>query len=138
MNASSHFELVSDECNGISLPVDGVDYSEVLSILLDNAGKWARERITLTFACDREGTVTARIEDDGPGIPEDRIEEAFELGSRFDLRAPGSGLGLAIARDLSNAMGLYTRLENSDAGLVATITCRASSTGQANGNDHFQ
>ena len=134
LHPDKHFELGSEGCDGISLPVDGVDYSEVLSILLDNAGKWACHRITLTFACNHQGTVIARIEDDGPGIPEERLEEAFEVGSRFDLEAPGSGLGLAIAKDLSDAMGLETRLENGADGLIATVTCRSGPTGQSSRN----
>lgn len=127
LHPNKQFEMQSDGCHGVSLPVDGVDYSEVLSILLDNAGKWARSTVALTFSCHRDGSVIARIEDDGPGILDERIEEAFEVGSRFDPEAPGSGLGLAIARDLSNAMGLMIHLENGETGLIATVTFRAGS-----------
>ena len=49
------------------------------------------------------------VEDDGPGIPEGRREEAFRPFHRLDegrnLQTGGSGLGLAIARDIARAHG---------------------------------
>lgn len=104
-----------------SLPLDPVDYAEVLSILLDNAGKWARQEVTLTFACGPNGRSLVTIEDDGAGIPEGLIDRAFEVGARFDPDVAGSGLGLAIARDLCEAMGIELILENGPKGLVATL-----------------
>lgn len=115
------FTLEAGGCEGIVLPLDPVDYAEVLSILLDNAGKWASRYVTLSFSCDDAGSSTARIADDGPGIPEDRIEMAFALGARFDPGVAGSGLGLAIARDLCAAMGITLSLANGVSGLIATM-----------------
>jgi len=70
-------------------------------------------------APNRGSVVT--IADDGPGIPESKIEQAFGVGTRFDPDTAGSGLGLAIARDLCDAMALELKLENSVKGLVATV-----------------
>ncbi len=122
------FTLETGTCRDMILPLDPVDFSEVLSILLDNAGKWARRNVTLSFVCDRHGRVTTRITDDGPGIPDHRIEEAFEVGTRFDQDAPGSGLGLPIAREMCHWLGLSISLENRGGGLLATLSpCEASS-----------
>ncbi len=44
------------------------------------------------------------VEDDGPGIPEQRQVEILQRGSRVDEKVPGSGLGLDIAQDIA---GLY-------------------------------
>ena len=120
------FTLETGACRDMILPLDPVDFSEVLSILLDNAGKWARRNVTLSFVCDPQGRVTTRIMDDGPGMPADRIEEAFEVGTRFDHDAPGSGLGLPIARELCHSLGLSITLENHGGGLLATLSpCEA-------------
>ncbi|MEI9996644.1 MAG: ATP-binding protein [Rhizomicrobium sp.] len=66
------------------------------------------------------------VDDDGPGIPPERREEAFRPFHRLDegrnLQAGGSGLGLAIARDVARAHGGEIVLETSPmGGLRATI-----------------
>lgn len=121
LHPDKRFTLATSGCKDTALPIDPVDYAEVLSILLDNAGKWARKEVTVTFACDRAGTSAVTIADDGPGIPEALIGQAFEVGTRFDPDMTGSGLGLAIARDLCEAMGAQLTLANGAQGLVATL-----------------
>jgi len=56
------------------------------------------------------GGVEILVDDDGPGIPPDRFEEAFTPFSRLDEarnqnNAKGVGLGLAIARDVARGHG---------------------------------
>lgn len=121
LHPDKQFELRSQECEGVVLPYDAVDYAEVLSILLDNAGKWARKDVMLTFACETDGGCTASITDDGPGIPAALLDKAFEVGVRFDPDVAGSGLGLAIAKDLCGAMGVELHLANGVSGLVAEL-----------------
>ncbi|MBV8800606.1 MAG: HAMP domain-containing protein [Alphaproteobacteria bacterium] len=75
--------------------------------LIDNALKHGRH---VTVALKRNGEhIEIRVDDDGPGIPEERYEEAFRPFQRLDegrnLQAGGSGLGLAIARDIARAHG---------------------------------
>ena len=125
LHPEKRFTLDASGCKGTVLPVDPVDFAEVLSILLDNAGKWARREVTLTFARLPDGGTMVRIADDGPGIPEGLLERAFEVGARFDPAVAGSGLGLSIARDLCEAMGVELLLENGTSGLLATLRCPA-------------
>ncbi|WP_158094070.1 sensor histidine kinase [Erythrobacter tepidarius] len=121
LHPDKRFTLDTSGLERTVLPLDPVDFAEVLSILLDNAGKWARQEVRLAFACDRAGENTVTIADDGPGIPEAMIPRAFDVGTRFDPDTAGSGLGLAIARDLCDAMGLELGLTNGERGLVATL-----------------
>lgn len=123
LHPDKQFALEPGGCEGSVLPLDPVDYAEVLSILLDNAGKWAARNVTLSFVCPGKGACTASIRDDGPGIPEAKMDEAFAVGTRFDPAVPGSGLGLAIARDLCATMGLEIALTNCGTGLVARVHC---------------
>ena len=66
------------------------------------------------------------MEDNGPGIPQARREEAFRPFHRLDegrnLQTGGSGLGLAIARDIARAHGGDIVLsESALGGLKATV-----------------
>ena len=60
------------------------------------------------------------VDDDGPGIPQERREEAFRPFHRLDpsrnQNVPGTGLGLSIARDTVRQHGGDIRLENSPLG----------------------
>ncbi len=92
--------------------------------LIDNALKFGRQ-VKIAVASDGR---FARIivDDDGPGIPPERREEAFRPFHRLDegrnLQAGGSGLGLAIARDIARAHGGDILLDKSPlGGLRATI-----------------
>lgn len=103
-----------------ALPMDAIDCTEMLSNLIDNAGKWARSAVTVSIA---DGAVS--IADDGPGLSPEQIAKAFEIGMRFDPGKPGSGLGLAIARDIAETYGLALELTNNGPaapGLTARVT----------------
>jgi two-component system osmolarity sensor histidine kinase EnvZ len=78
-----------------------------LTNLVDNGLKHGKKvQVTLARA-DR--MIEIAVEDNGPGIPEHRREEAFRPFHRLDegrnLQTGGSGLGLAIARDIARAHG---------------------------------
>jgi two-component system osmolarity sensor histidine kinase EnvZ len=96
----------------------------LLANLIDNALKHAAH-VIVTLTQD-ERLVEIAVEDDGPGIPEARREEAFRPFHRLDqgrnLQTGGSGLGLAIARDIARAHGGDIVLDKSaKGGLKATV-----------------
>ncbi len=94
---------------------DEGDLLEVMGNLLDNAFKWAHERIAVHAESDAVGArrpgVRLTVVDDGPGIPQDLRENAVERGvsSRDDTR--GQGLGLAFVKDIIEAYGGSLDLE---------------------------
>ena len=99
------------------------DLEEMLGNLIDNAGKWASSRVVVTVVpAPRElgevtpGFLAICVEDDGPGLPADRREEALGRGRRLDETKPGSGLGLAIVADLAKIYGGSLELEDSALG----------------------
>ena len=93
--------------------------------LIDNAvryGKRARVRV-------RDGAKRLEIDvsDEGPGIPEEKLEQVFEPFFRLDesrsRESGGVGLGLSIARDIARAHGGDLRLRNRpQGGLEAVLT----------------
>ena len=85
---------------GVFFRGDSHDLSEMVGNLMDNACKWARHEVLV--AAHRRGELfTIAIEDDGPGIPEERRTEVLHRGRRLDEGVPGSGLGLDIVQDLA-------------------------------------
>jgi signal transduction histidine kinase len=66
------------------------------------------------------------VEDDGPGIPEERAREAVKRGRRLDETKPGSGLGLSIVAELVGEYGGRLSLERSElGGLKAVVELRS-------------
>ncbi|TPJ07225.1 histidine kinase [Mesorhizobium sp. B2-7-3] len=105
------------------------DLEELLGNLLENAVKWAGSAVAISvvpLAGKDESLFEISIEDDGPGIPEDRAREALKRGRRLDETKPGTGLGLAIVADLVNEYGGVLALERSGmGGLKATVRLRS-------------
>ncbi|MBZ9744784.1 histidine kinase [Mesorhizobium sp. CO1-1-7] len=105
------------------------DLEELLGNLLENAVKWARSAVAISvvpLAGKDESLFEISIEDDGPGIPEDKAREALKRGRRLDETKPGTGLGLAIVADLVNEYGGVLALERSGmGGLKATVRLRS-------------
>jgi two-component system sensor histidine kinase PhoQ len=87
---------------------DQGDLMELLGNVLENAFKWAKHRVLLTARAipsedARLPMLDLVVEDDGPGIPEDRIEHLLQRGVRGDERVQGHGIGLSIVQDIVKA-----------------------------------
>jgi signal transduction histidine kinase len=85
--------------------------------LIDNAVRYAKSRVTVTVCREGMWGVLA-VTDDGPGIPADRLERAFDRFARLDDarsregdEGGGAGLGLAIVRATAQAYGGTAHLE---------------------------
>ncbi len=81
------------------------DLLELLGNLLENAFKWARQRVVLNVvrlnpAGTRRPGLEISVDDDGPGIPEDKVEALLMRGVRGDERVQGHGIGLSIVQDI--------------------------------------
>jgi signal transduction histidine kinase len=96
-----------------------------LGNLIDNAIRYgARATVKVEDAADR---LSIRVLDEGPGIPEDQLEQAFEPFFRTEASRSrdtgGTGLGLGIARNIARAHGGDLALRNrAEGGLEAMLT----------------
>ncbi len=97
----------------------------LLANLVGNAQRYGTR---LEFSLENDGeTMLIHIDDDGPGIPVERREDAFRPFYRLDEARnqdnANSGLGLAIARDIARSHGGDINLDRSPlGGLRATVT----------------
>ncbi|MEZ5872838.1 MAG: HAMP domain-containing sensor histidine kinase [Nitratireductor sp.] len=111
---------------GLMVACDQTDFSEALGNILDNARKFASSRVLISAERDASAVVV-RIEDDGPGIPQERYSEALDRGVRLDQKAGESGLGLAIAGDILLAHGGAVGLGRSGlGGLLVSLSWPAA------------
>ena len=92
----------------------------MLGNLLDNAGRWAQQQVTVE-AETSEGQLRIEVRDDGPGLAADALERVTQRGVRLDEREGSSGLGLAIVGDIAASYGGRLQLENAQPGLRATL-----------------
>lgn len=95
-----------------------------LENLVGNAVRYG-QRAEISVLCDGH-TITIRVRDAGPGIPEDQLEKVFEPYYRLeDSRSRehgGNGLGLGIARNIAALHGGSLTLRNhSEGGLEAVL-----------------
>ena len=112
------------------------DLEEIAGNLVDNALKWAASIVRISAgeaASSVDGTgagsLTVRIEDDGPGLSDDEARAAVTRGRRLDETKPGSGLGLSIVAELVELYGGTLRLDRSDlGGLKAEVTLPSART----------
>jgi signal transduction histidine kinase len=124
---------MADAGHGITSDIgdDAVPYGcrpaalrRALTNLIDNAIKYGRQaRVSLKN--DQQG-VLVRIDDKGPGIPEELQEEAFRPFRRLEAsrsrETGGTGLGLTVARTIIRAHGGDITLTNrSEGGLRVEV-----------------
>jgi len=104
------------QLHGLSCPTDIVARGDlerlrqILLNLLGNAVKFTPAGGGIRLACEADDSaVRVMVQDTGPGIPPDKLEEIFlpfvQLQREGFGGQAGTGLGLAISRDLARAMG---------------------------------
>ena len=98
------------------------DFAEVAGNLIDNARKWARRTIAISVTVIASNAVIT-VDDDGPGIPEDKQSEVLGRGVRLDQKVVGSGLGLSIVEALlENYKSRLHLAKSPSGGLSASFT----------------
>lgn len=120
MPESERLDWIIDIPDDLVMPIDRDDLSEAVGNLIENAVRHARHAVTVSGGLGG-GFVTLSVADDGPGIAEDRLQEALRRGGRLDERGSGAGLGLAIVTDIVESWGGSLSLENAAPGLVTTL-----------------
>ncbi len=113
-NPAVHLDVPQDQ----RVRVKPNAFRRLLANLITNAVRHAPRVWVTARVSDHLLTVT--VDDDGPGIPPDKRDDALRPFVRLDdarnLDETGSGLGLAIALDIARGHGGELKLEDSPKG----------------------
>lgn len=102
------------------IEADPTQIQQVLINLVTNAFDamedvpFDRRAVQIATEYDGNGTVSVRVRDHGPGIPDSARNRLFE--QFFTTKDDGLGMGLAIVRSVVEAHGGKVRAENVDGG----------------------
>lgn len=98
------FDIDIDDKFNIAASAEAL--TEALGPVIENGARYARRQVRVG-AILRDKNIIITVEDDGPGIADDRLEHALQRGVRLDEgssqkadQRAGHGLGLSIARDI--------------------------------------
>jgi PAS domain S-box-containing protein len=97
---------VNNAPNGTNVLVDREKFCQVVRNVVGNALKVSPTGGVIDVSVEQTEThIAVRVVDQGPGIPEEELEQIFEKfvqSSRTTTGAGGTGLGLAICREIVN------------------------------------
>jgi len=119
-------------CPGCRQEVNAMALTRIVSNLLENALRYGEgSPISVTCGCTEKGVVIS-VSDQGPGIPEEELENVFRPFYRLEQSrnqgTGGSGLGLAIVRQLALAYGWDVTLQvKPESRTTATISLNRKS-----------
>lgn len=101
--------------------VDVDKFQQVMTNLIENAGKYSDPETTVTITADFDKNpdfVSIKVTDNGVGIDKKDFDSIFEKFSRIDnpltRKVQGSGLGLYITKALVTKMNGKISVESSD------------------------
>ncbi len=98
--------------------MDATDLLELVGNLTDNARKYARAMVRLSY----DG-INFTVEDDGPGVDEAKLDSIMARGVRVDETVSavvdGQGIGLSIVKDLAEVYQLQVSATKSVLGGLA-------------------
>jgi signal transduction histidine kinase len=113
------------EATGVALVVDSNEpaqivgdrdrIAQIVSNLIENALRFADQRVEVRTEATADGFVVISVTDDGPGVAEEdrpRIFERHYSSVRRPGRSAGTGLGLTIVKELVAQMGGIINLKS--------------------------
>ena len=105
----------------VLIPVDGRLFTQVLVNLIDNAVRHAGDKASIFVSARVEGEkVLFQVEDDGVGIPEEKLPQIFDnfftTAYEDGDKQRGVGLGLSICKAIVEAHGGHIGVRNNNRG----------------------
>jgi len=141
-----NISLTVDAAKGVPpIRADRDMITQVLGNLLDNALRYARERVQVRIR-KAGGEIVVSVVDDGRGIPEGKSADLFNKFVQLDRPRggegyKGTGLGLAICREIMTLNGGRIWAENIKgwgAGFHIALPLAAAAAAPAAGGQHVE
>jgi two-component system cell cycle sensor histidine kinase PleC len=110
-----------------ALYADERAFKQIVLNLLSNANKFTSENGRIALSCTNapEGGIVIAVEDNGIGIPANKLGTVFQpfaqADNRYDRAADGTGLGLALVWGLTALHGGRATIESTEG--VGTRVC---------------
>lgn len=132
-NVSEEYEkkgltiILAKSINDVLVNVDLVQLRNAVINVLENSVKYKnKEQGQMKVTCNADDKyVSIKLEDNGPGVPEEALEKLFTVFYRTDPSrsnpSKGSGLGLSITTKILEQLGGTIRAENVPKGGLAII-----------------
>lgn len=98
--ADAELHYADDSLSAAKIEADDDRLSQLLENLFGNAIEHGDDEVTVTVGVMNDGFY---VEDDGPGIPEDRRDSVFTAG--YSTSEDGTGFGLSIVKQVAEAHG---------------------------------
>jgi signal transduction histidine kinase/heme-degrading monooxygenase HmoA len=127
--ASAHEQHKSFDCRLPDAPLliwaDADRLQQVFSNLVGNAFKYTPPGGAVTVALGTDGvSAIVSVQDEGEGIPPERLPRIFELFQRATSTGAGLGVGLAVVKALVDAHGGTVAAASPGLGRGTTFTVR--------------
>ncbi|EMW7173092.1 ATP-binding protein [Vibrio fluvialis] len=119
--AEREIVLVNELDSELEVAVDTTDFDEMIGNLLENSYKWASSLIRVHSRVIDKKWVEICVEDDGPGIKDEDLDNAVKRGVRLDETQPGTGLGLNIVSEMSHSYQGQLSLSRSQLGGLKAV-----------------
>ena len=119
------FEIKSNAAENLSAPLHRMLINQALGNLIENALKYADGASIIELSTERAGdNIILSVADNGPGIAEERREEAISRFGRLDpaRQIAGSGLGLSLVQAVAKLHGGTIHLKDNKPGLRVEIS----------------
>ena len=108
--------------------LDDDKFQQIMTNLIDNAGKYSEDGSTITISTDTKGeSIIIKVKDEGVGIKKEDGDKLFKKFSRIEnhltSKTQGNGLGLYITKQLVESMnGSITFESEENKGTVFIVT----------------
>jgi signal transduction histidine kinase len=103
---------------------DEVLLSVLVDNLLSNALRYSGTESRVTVTVEADDGVLLRVQDEGPGIPQESLPHVFDRFFRVASANPdarGAGLGLAIVAEILSVHSATSHIDTSEAGTTVSV-----------------